>query len=302
LAAWTVKGLRESTWLVSTHDDARVAKASRLVFDVPGAQPLAGDFNGDGFEELALFLDGEWFIDANGNGRWDEADIWLKLGEKGDQPVVGDWDGDGKDDVGIFGKKWSGDDRAIANEVGIPDAENLNRKRAKNLPPRTDQAPDDPRMLKKSKHGQARADVIDHVFRFGNNKDIALSGDFNGDGHSTVGVYRNGRWMLDTNGDGRLTDDGRDSFFELGGNDGDLPLVGDFDGDGVDEIAIVRGNQVLVDSNGNGKLDATDQVFLLDTTDGTVIAGDFDGDGRDEPALHQSGASVQRTLEARRRE
>ncbi len=60
-------------------------------------------------------------MDLNGNGTWDDGDIWLKMGEKGDQPVVGDWDGDGKDDVGVFGRKWAGDDRALANEPGLPD-------------------------------------------------------------------------------------------------------------------------------------------------------------------------------------
>lgn len=103
--------------------------------------------------------------------------------------------------------------------------------------------------------------------------------------------------MLDSNGDGLLTAE-HDRQVEFG-RAGDLPLVGDFDGDGVDDLAIVRGNEVIVDSNGNGHIDATDQVFLLDADQGTVIVGDFDGDGRDEPAVHQS-AEQRRTLEARR--
>lgn len=296
--AWTIRGLKESSWrFVGTQPHTPPESSQRMVFDIPGAIPLASDFNGDGVDELALFLDGEWFIDINGNGRWDEEDIWLKLGTRGDQPVVGDWDGDGKDDVGIFGRKWTGDDRALAYETGLPSPENRHRIRAKNVPPPAEHAPDDPRLLKKSHSGQARADVIDHVFQFGGGKDIAISGDFNGDGIATLGTFRNGRWILDTNGDGKLTDkqDRQISFGEVG----DLPLVGDFDGDGIDEIAIVRGNRVIVDSNGNGRIDATDQVFLLESTDGTVIVGDFDGDGRDEPALHQS-AEQRRTLEARK--
>ena len=95
--AWSVRGLKASTWHIVSTNPRKDAATQRMVFDLPGAQPLAGDFNGDGFDELALFLDGEWFIDINANGRWDENDIWLRLGKKGDQPVVGDWDGDGKD-------------------------------------------------------------------------------------------------------------------------------------------------------------------------------------------------------------
>ncbi|MEZ6077461.1 MAG: hypothetical protein R3C56_17865 [Pirellulaceae bacterium] len=56
---------------------------------------------------------------------------------------------------------------------------------------------------------------------------------------------------------------------------------------------------MLVDSNGNGRFDATDQVFQLDSAEGTVVVGDFNGDGRDEPALHQS-PDQQRWLEAKR--
>ncbi len=293
--AWSVRGLKDSTWhIVSTNPEIN-RNSRRMVFDLPGAQPLAGDFNGDGFDELALFLDGEWFIDINANGRWDENDIWMRLGRRGDQPVIGDWDGDGKDDVGIFGHQWQGDERALAAETGLPDPENLRRVKPKNVPPNLEQAPDDPRLLKRSHRGMARADLIDHVFRLGGEKDLAISGDLNGDGIATIGTFNQGKWLLDIDGDGRLTAE-HDSQVDFG-QAGDLPLVGDFDNDGVDEIAVVRGAQVLVDSNSNGRLDATDQVFQLASEDGTVIVGDFDGDGYDEPALHQSG-ELRRHLEA----
>jgi serine-aspartate repeat-containing protein C/D/E len=301
--AWTVRGMKESTWkIVSTYDRSKptprpMPLSSRIVFDLPDAKPLAGDFNGDGYDEVALFIDGEWFIDLNGNGRWDEHDIWLKLGTHGDQPVVGDWDGDGKDDAGVFGGKWSGDERAIASEPGLPDPENLRRVKPKNLPPRPDEAPDEPRWLQRSQQGPARADLIDHVFVFGGGRDIAISGDFNGDGITTIGVFRDGNWTLDVDGDGQLSalHDRQVKYGEAG----DIPVVGDFDGDGIDELAIVRGDQVFVDSNRNGHIDATDQVFQLDSEEGSIIVGDFDGDGRDEPALHQPAAR-NRTLEARR--
>ncbi len=154
---------------------------------------FAGDFNGDGFDELAFYKDGEWFVDLNGNGMWDDGDIWLKMGDKGDQPVAGDWDGDGKDDVGIFGRKWAGDDRALAAEPGLPDPENRRRVKPKNVPPKVEEAPDEPRLMKQGKaRGQGRSDLIDHVFRFGSDKDIAVTGDFNGDGISSIGVFREG--------------------------------------------------------------------------------------------------------------
>ncbi|WP_197356594.1 SdrD B-like domain-containing protein [Aureliella helgolandensis] len=297
LKSWTVDGMKrtnESWRSISTNAESRIQNND--VFHMEEGQPLAGDFNGDGVDEIALFADGEWFIDLNGNGVWDEDDIWLRMGNKGDQPVVGDWDGDGKSDVGIFGEQWDGDQRAIAAEPGLPDPDNLTRARFKNVPPSSEEAPDTPRLLKRSRDGEARADLIDHVFRFGSGKDIAVSGDFNGDGIATIGVFRDGQWRLDVNGDGKLTSDDEQHEF---GAEGDLPLVGDFDGDGIEELAIVRGNQVFVDSNGNGQIDATDQVFEIDSSTGTVLVGDFDGDGLDEPIVHQS-SSQQRVLQARR--
>ncbi len=294
--AWQVHGVKESLLTsVSTAQIKRTA-ISRTTFDIPNAKPLTGDFNGDGVDELALFINGEWFIDLNGNGTWDDEDIWIKMGHKGDQPVVGDWDGDGKDDVGIFGSHWAGDERALEAEPGLPDPDNRRRVKPKNVPPIPEEAPEDPRYMKTGKR-QGRADLIDHVFRFGSERDVAVSGDFNGDGISSIGVFSDGKWRLDVDGDGRINPEiDRQVQF---GTEGDLPLVGDFDGDGIDEIAIVRGNQVIVDTNSNGRIDATDQVFLLEDETGTVIAGDFDGDGRDEPALHQH-IGQRRTLEARR--
>ena len=145
--------------------------------------------------------------------------------------------------------------------------------------------------MQPSRDGRARSDVIDHVFRLGGSRDIAVAGDFNGDGISTIGTFRNGRWKLDTTGDGKP-----DSTIEFG-EPGDLPLVGDFSGDGIDELAIIRGNMVIVDSNRNGRIDATDQVFVLESSEGTVIVGDFNGDGKQVPALYHVPDS--RPLQAR---
>lgn len=299
--AWEVQGMQNERWTIVSRSMNKsfvdASPANRTSFNVPGGKPVAGDFNGDGFDELAYFKDGEWFVDLNGNGVWDDGDIWLKMGEKGDQPVAGDWDGDGKDDVGIFGRKWAGDDRALAAEPGLPDPENRRRVKPKNVPPRAEEAPEEPRLMKQGRErGKGRADLIDHVFRFGSDKDIAVTGDFNGDGISSIGIFNEGQWKLDVDGDGRFTI-GTDKQLQFG-DTGDQPIVGDFDGDGIDEVGIVRGRQIIIDANGNGRIDATDQVFMMDEV-GTVIAGDFDGDGRDEPAL--LSPQGERKLEARRR-
>ena len=72
-----------------------------------------------------MFIDGHWYLDLNGNGRWDEGDLWAQLGSQDDLPVTGDWDADGKTDIGIYGPAWPRDPWAIAREPGLPDADNF---------------------------------------------------------------------------------------------------------------------------------------------------------------------------------
>jgi serine-aspartate repeat-containing protein C/D/E len=254
-----------------------------ISFGLPGAIPLAGDFNGDGRSEIALYDRGQWFIDLNGNGRWDPDDLWLALGEEHDLPVVGDWNGDGKTDVGIFGPMWAQDPIAIEADPGLPDAENSTFVKAKNVPPLPQEATNGLRVLQRSQCGVPRADLIDHVFRYGQLGDVPVTGDWNGDGTSNIGIFRKGTWILDTNGDGRLSPEDKTFVF---GAEGDVPLVGDFDGSGVPQIAIWRGRQIIIDSNRNYRLDEADDVLELHGA-GRPVVGDFDGDGRDEIVLYE---------------
>ena len=282
---WTIDTIDRGRWVIVSTSKNKAKNAPREAFDILGARQLAGDFNGDGRDELALFKDGEWLLDINGNGVWDRGDLWAKLGQKGDLPIVGDWDNDGKDDIGIYGREWEGDEEALASEPGLPDPENRLVSTPKNMPPRDEKLGRD-RLMQRSVTGKPRSDVIDHVFRFGTETDQPVAGDFNGDGVSTLGVFNNGKWRIDVNGDGRFSEE-EDSFFDFG-QGGDIAVVGDFNGDGLDEIAVVRGRDLIVDSNGNGHWDATDRIFEIEGEAGQVVVGDFDGDGIDEAAFYAS--------------
>jgi serine-aspartate repeat-containing protein C/D/E len=77
----------------------------------------------------------------------------------------------------------------------------------------------------------------DQWARFGDETDVPVVGDFNGDGIDDLGVYRNGTWYLDSDGNRRL--DAHERVIEFGGPDGQ-PLVGKFDGDGSVRLAIAR--------------------------------------------------------------
>lgn len=286
---WAAERMQEARWVLGANPQVDTRQNSRsLVFGIRGGIPFSGDFNGDGTSEIGVYYRGEWFVDLNGNGVWDEADLWAKLGDEMDRPVVGDWDGDSKDDIGIYGPEWFGDHRQIVKESGLPDSHNLaivdESIKPKNVPPTKEDATDGQRLLRLNAQGPRRADVIDHVFKYGDMPDSPVSGDWNGDGIRTVGVFRAGEWRIDTNGDGRA--DHQDKVFRFGDR-GDIPIIGDWDGNGVEEIGIYRHGRWILDLNGNRELDAHDKVFEMGGTTDRPVVGDWNGDGVDEPGLYR---------------
>jgi len=272
---------RGGRWTFVDLEGNRVDLGHVVTLGDEGAIPLAGDFNGDGIDELAIFVAGQWFVDLNGNGKWDSGDMWLRLGTKLDRPVIGDWDGDGKDDIGIFGRQWQYDAEAIVRDPGLPGSENQRRRNA--TVPVSNRKPvlDEPRYLRRGNDGPLRADAIDHVFRYGEQPDTPLVGDWNGDGIDSIAVFRAGKWQLDTDADGRWTETDQEVHF---GEAGDTPVVGDWNGDGIDDLSVVRGDVWIIDSDGDRKLTANDkQIKIGKPSEGAVpVAGDFNGDGKDE--------------------
>ncbi|MBP85148.1 MAG: hypothetical protein CMJ64_00260 [Planctomycetaceae bacterium] len=288
---WEAERMREAqfTLVVNQDDEDNVAEVRQYVFGLRGGIPISGDFDGDGVDEIGVYYQGEWFIDLNGNGVWDQQDLWAKLGGSEDLPVTGDWDGDGKDDIGIYGPEWLGDPRALDVEPGLPDSQNVLSQRAsavrpKNVPPVEQQATDGRRLLQLNEQGPRRVDVIDHVFRFGAGKDVPVTGDWNGDGIRSIGIFRDGSWQLDLDGDGRWSR--HDAIIQFG-QPGDIPVVGDFDGNGIDQVGVYRAGQWLIDSGGNRELDAHDKVFEMGGASDLPVVGDWDGDGVDEPGIHR---------------
>jgi protocatechuate 3,4-dioxygenase beta subunit len=289
LERWTVKETNVGQARLFDAEGNALPEQREVTIGIAEGIVLIGDFNGDGRDEFAVFVGGQWLIDLNGNGAWDQGDLWVQLGTDMDRPVVGDWDGDGKDDVGIFGPEWRRDAEVIPHDPGLPDPENRLRRGRKNTPPTIDEATDGQRLLQRTRGGELRADLIDHVFRYGTGADQPLAGDWNGDGIDAVAVFRNGQWLLDLDGDGRWTD--RDAAFDFG-SPGDVPIVADFNNDGIDELAIVRGDLWIIDSDGDRRLTAADTQIRIPRKEGEVpIAGDWDGDGAAQPGYYRPGAA-----------
>ncbi len=282
VAAWYNARMRDGLWtLHPQHPQAEEAR--KLVFGKLGGTPVTGDFDGDGLTDVGVFKDGEWFIDLNGNGIWDEGDLWARLGNRDDKPVTGDWDGDGKTDIGIYGPAWAGDPRAVQKEPGLPEPGNAAAGH-KNLPPEPTEATHGYRQMKRTRGGALRADLIDHVFHFGTFDDIPVTGDWTGTGVDSIGVFHDGHWILDVDGDGKR---GPHDISLRMGQKGDRPVVGDFDGDGVDELGVYRDGQWHIDINHDGALDEHDQHHNLGDADHRPVVGDWDGDGVDQIGVHR---------------
>ena len=106
--------------------------------------------------------------------------------------------------------------------------------------------------------------------------DYPVAGDWDGNGTTTIGIYRNGSFLLrNSNSSGYA-----DHVFGFG-MPGDQPIAGDWNGDGIDTIGVYRSSNFtfyLRNSNSQGPVEMTFSLGLLGWT---AITGDWNGDGLD---------------------
>ena len=92
--------------MLDSDGDGRLTDADRRVeLGAAGDTPVVGDFDGDGVDELGVYRDGEWLVDADGDGEFDATDEALAsdaIAGRIGVPIPGDWDGDGADEPGVF--------------------------------------------------------------------------------------------------------------------------------------------------------------------------------------------------------
>jgi hypothetical protein len=224
--------------------------------------PITGDWNGDGITKIGVFRNGAWYLDFNGNGQWDPAiDTIVTAGSFGlpdDIPITGDWNGDGITNIGVF--------RNGAWYLDI--------------------------------NGNYQWDPgVDLVFRagsFGLPGDIPVTGDWNGDGLTNIGVFRNGAWYLDATGNGNW-DPGADLIIRAGsfGLPDDIPVTGDWNGDGLTDVGVFRNGAWYLDFNGNRQWDpGIDKAITAGTfglPDDIPITGDWNGDDASAVGVFRSG-------------
>ena len=120
-----------------------------FLYGTAGDHPVVGDWNGDGTATIAVFRNGVWHRDMDGDGKWTKADRTAHFGQPGDLPVAGDFNGDGIDELGIY-----------RDGVWYIDT-----------------------------NGNGVIDPEDQVFELGGPGDKPVVGDWNGDGTTEPGVF-----------------------------------------------------------------------------------------------------------------
>jgi len=237
---------RNGTWYINTMQNGmwNPSGDTTMHFGMAGDMPVMGDWNGSGTKKIGVFRNGMWYLDYPGTCTWvgcgapadPTKDACMPFGTAGDIPVVGDWNGNGKMKIGVFrAGMWYLDYPGTGTWVGCG-------------------APADP--------------TRDACIAFGTAGDIPVVGDWNGTGKMMIGVFRDGNWYLDINGN-NAWDPGVDSVMSFGIT-GDKPVVGDWNGSGTTKIGVVRNGMWYVDTVGNGTW-----TPAIDTTTSFGMAGDM---------------------------
>jgi uncharacterized protein YkwD len=112
---------------------------------------------------------------------------------------------------------------------------------------------------------------------------IPVSGDWNGNGRETAGVFKDGVWYLSnshTSGADRVVHFGRR---------GDIPVVGDWNGTGRDTIGIVRDDQWHLKNSLSGGRPDIRFTYGRVTRGDIPLVGDWNGTGRDTIGIVRDG-------------
>jgi hypothetical protein len=230
-------------------------------FGMAGDKPVIGNWNHTTpGEKIGIFRNGTWLMDYNGNFLWDGIDKSAYLGQAGDLPVIGDWNNNGDKKIGVFRNGfWMLDGNGNYNWDG----------------PGTG---------------------LDVVAGFGQTGDIPVVGQWDAAGQDKIGVFRNGFWILDYNGNYQWNGLGTGNDLVAGfGSAGDVPVVRDWNGDGRSEIAVFRASagQWLIDYNGNylwdGEGAGQDVSMYLGQNGDVAIAGDWNSNGNDKLGVFRDG-------------
>jgi len=124
---------------------------------------------------------------------------------------------------------------------------------------------------------------------FGGSGDLAVTGDWDGTGIKRIGIFHNGTWLLDINGNGIFDSGDRSVIF---GQAGDIPVVGDWNGSGRVKLGLYRQGTFILDLSGHlsgvatGLIDAT---FPFGLPTDIPVASDWNHSGSTKVGVFRNG-------------
>jgi hypothetical protein len=275
----TDSGYRNDVWRLMTASSS--AKNPLHTYTTPGTYQVALQvYNADGYKstrktgyinvknattKIGVFRNSThlFYLDYNGNGVWNGAavDRQYNFGISGDTPISGDWDNNGKSEIGVF-----------RNSTHLF-------------------------YLDYNGNGAWNGASIDRQYNFGISGDIPVTGDWNADGKSEIGVFRNSihLFYLDYNGNGAWNGAVTDKSYNFGLT-GDMPVSGDWTSDGKTEIGVFRNSTHLfyLDYNGNGAWNgaSVDRQYNFGISGDMPVSGDWNTDGRTEIGVFRNSTHL----------
>ena len=202
-------------WLLRTSNTSGSPNLTFTFGGQPGDLPVAGDWNGDGRTDLGIFRNGTFLRGVLTTTpacfrcfsvTTVEPIDPVQFGQAGDRPIAGDWNGDGIDDIGVYRSNTStfllripGKSIVIVPCHGCP--------------------------------SETHSTFTTFTAQFGSAGDLPVTGDWEGDGKDTIGVFHDGVFLVTSD------------FFETSGSSvfgfiGDLPLAGDWTGTGRGRLGL----------------------------------------------------------------
>jgi hypothetical protein len=210
-----------------------------ITFGQAGDQPIVGDWNGSGTDKPGVFRPstGQFILQISALKA-----IFVNFGGPGSIAVAGDWDGNGIDTPGVWDPatgQWQ-----LTNGINGLNVQN-------SFP------------------------TAVFTFTFGQNGDVPVVGDWDGNGIDGVGVFRqsNSNWFLSNGFQGTLDI----PVFVFGGL-GTKPIAGDWNGDGIDSVGVFDQNAGLMLLANKASIKAVADITFSFGQNGDIpLAGDWDG-------------------------
>jgi hypothetical protein len=263
----------------------------------------AGDFDGDGMSDLALFRPGtaEWQVLTSSSAYLSA--LTIQWGVSTDVRVPGDYDGDGIDDLALY-RPSTGTWYILQSSTQYSTYITQQWGNSTDTPVSGDYDGDGKSdlALYRSATGTWYVELSSTNFttyltrQWGLGSDTPVPDDYDGDGRTDLGLYRasTGSWYVL-----KSSSNFTDYIVRQWGLSTDRVAPGDYDGDGKADLAVYRaetGFWYILQSSTNYSTYIAKQWGA--STD-VLVPGDYDGDGKSDLAQYRPSTGVWYLLSSR---